>query len=99
MSDQLTEQRLKSLLKDGKPLESNATWLDVLYLWAKWTLGRILVLFQIPGLIKPIEQYDQLTGTYIKVQLVEFYVIVSINGNDFYFNRFTGKYSGSGKGV
>jgi len=81
---------------NGKPAEFNATFKDTLHYFMLAMLGRIMMIFKIPGFIKPMETYDRLTNSYIKVQTTKYYTIISINGKDFYFKRLTGKYDGSG---
>lgn len=55
-----------------------------------------LNLLRAPGFVRPIDIQDELTGAHLKVQITTLYTIITVDGNDFYFERITGKYDGSG---
>jgi hypothetical protein len=76
-----------------------ASWLEKIRGELKQGLGRFLNVLRFPGLVKPLEIHDTLTGTYIQVRVSGFFTVISIDGRDFYFKRLTGKYDGSGMSV
>ena len=81
---------------NSKPAEFKAIFKDNLYYFKLAVLGRIMMRFKIPDFIKPMEIYDRLTNSYLKVKTVKYYTIIYINGKDLYFQRLAGKYDGSG---
>jgi hypothetical protein len=81
----------------GTAPKCEATWFDRLKTEVRWTLGSILNLFRIPGLVKPMRAYDRLTNTQIRIAVNHLFTVISIDGNDYYFRRLDGKYDGSGK--
>jgi hypothetical protein len=74
----------------------DATWIEIgLGLLRQW-LGRALNLAAIPGAIQPMEFDDRLAGQRISTTVGELFVCVSVNGRDYYFNRITGRFDGTG---
>jgi hypothetical protein len=58
-------------------------------------LGNALNLFA-PGFVRPVDCYDQLTRTHLKIEVCTLFTIISVDGRDYYFYRLTGGYDGSG---
>lgn len=70
----------------------------ILVLWEdlKEIFGHLFNFFDIPGFVRKMKIYDDLTDTYIEVRLNVFFAVISVNGKDYYFKRLIGKYDGSG---
>lgn len=63
---------------------------------AKEALGRLLNRLGMPGAVRDTHFQDALTGDQIEVEVGELFTRLSVNGRDYYFNRITGKFDGSG---
>jgi hypothetical protein len=59
-------------------------------------IGRTLNRAGIPGAIQPIEIQDSLAGHHVLVSVGESFVCLSVNGRDYFFNRLTGRFDGTG---
>jgi hypothetical protein len=58
--------------------------------------GRTLSRLNLPGAITNAEIKDNLTGQQISVEVGSLYVRLSIDGRDYYFDRITGRFDGTG---
>jgi hypothetical protein len=58
--------------------------------------GRIMCNLSVPGAIKNAEIKDALTGQQISVVVDALYVRLSVEGRDYYFDRITGRFDGTG---
>jgi hypothetical protein len=58
--------------------------------------GGALNWLRMPGAIRPVEIDDELAGQHISVSVGEMFVCLSVNGRDYYFNRVTGRFDGTG---
>lgn len=90
-------RRLKPLLDSGKPATTGnySLWRRICD-WRNLTLGRLANWLGFPGTVVPMSSYDQLTNTHISVKTGLLFTIISVDGKDFYFRRFSGVYDGSG---
>jgi len=61
-------------------------------------LGRLFNRLHIPGSIAPMNYKDIVTGDAIDVTVSPLFVRLSINGRDYYFDRFNGRFDGTGMG-
>jgi hypothetical protein len=77
---------------------SNATWLDIRIGRIRQWFGRLLNGLNVPGAIKPVDYQDIVTGNHVVVSVGALFVRMSVNGRDYYFNRITGKFDGTGIG-
>jgi hypothetical protein len=50
----------------------------------------------LPGFIRNIEIPDRFTGDFVKVNVGVRYTIITVNNRDYYFNRITGYFAGTG---
>ena len=75
---------------------TDASWWDVMRERLVQQLGRLLRRVGVPGAIQNIELADKHTGQQVSVHVGELYVRLTVNGRDFYFNRFTGHFDGTG---
>jgi hypothetical protein len=64
----------------------------------KFSIAGILNKIKAPGLVREIEYFDELTSQRISVKNQSLYTVISIDGRDFYFNRLSGKFDGTGSG-
>ena len=73
-----------------------ATWLEIQTGRARQWLGRALNKVRAPGAIREMEFKDKLTGQHLVVSVGELFVCISANGRDYYFDRITGRFDGTG---
>ena len=81
-----------------KKVTFGASWWQVLRSRIRTAVGRLLNRRGIPAPIQPIEITDPLTGQTIQVRVGDLFTRLSIDGRDFYFDRITGRYDGTGCG-
>ena len=62
-------------------------------------LGEILNRSRLPGAIAPIQLADLVTGSRIEVSVSAVFTRLSIDGRDYYFDRITGAFDGTGQNV
>jgi hypothetical protein len=62
------------------------------------TVAHLLNRLGCPAAIQPMNYRDGLTGDEIEITLRHSYSVISINGRDFYFDRVTGRFGGTGSG-
>jgi hypothetical protein len=58
--------------------------------------GRALSRLGLPGAIAEVKINDSLTGQQISVDVGPLYVRLTVNQRDYYFNRVTGRFDGTG---
>jgi hypothetical protein len=63
---------------------------------ARERLGALLNRIGVPGAIQPVEVRDKLTGQQVSVSVGELFVRVSVDGRDYYFDRLSGRFDGTG---
>jgi hypothetical protein len=85
-----------SILQMPRQAEAGATWRQK---WASrlreasgWCLNKI----GRPGYIRDVEIDDEATGQCIQVRTGRLFTVISVNGRDYYFDRTTGRYDGTG---
>ena len=59
-------------------------------------LGAFANAIGIPGIVRDTEYRSKATGTRVLVKRGKFFTVVSVNGVDVYFNRFSGTIDGVG---
>jgi hypothetical protein len=84
-----SERVVRSARGDATRLE---IWTGRVRQW----LGRSLNRLSAPGAIREMEFRDQLAGQHIAVSVGELFVCMSVNGRDYYFDRLTGRFDGTG---
>jgi hypothetical protein len=82
--------------RTAHPARGGVTVIDVLKLRARALLGRLANWIGTPGAIAPTEINDAMTGQQITVAVEALLVRLTVNGRDFYFNRMTGRFDGTG---
>ncbi len=64
--------------------------------WIRFLCGRVLNAAGVPGVIVPGSYDAGLTPASVSVVVGPLFTVVSVNGLDVYFDRFTGKIDGIG---
>ena len=91
-------------LGNSRVLEFPRPAVDGAKFWQIWC-GRMWVLLgktanrlRIGGCVQPIVMDDPVTGQHLGIRLGPLFTVVSVDGRDYYFRRFSGKYDGAGTG-
>jgi hypothetical protein len=79
-----------------RPARGGATFIQIIVARCKRSLGIGLNKIGVPGLIKPMSLKDETTGQNIDVSVGDLFVCLSVNGRDYYFDRLTGNFDGTG---
>ena len=82
---------------EPQPLQFNATWFQKKRSRARDAVGRLLNLFKLPAFIRPMKYNDPVTGNDIEITISPTFTRVNVNGRDYYFNRLTGAFDGTGQ--
>lgn len=61
--------------------------------------GRALNRVKIPGAVRDMSLTDELTGQDVSVTVGVLHVRISVDGRDYYFDRLTGHFDGTGSAV
>lgn len=76
------------------------------YTWRRWLRDhltdlayRTLNRLGVPGAVAPMSFRDEATGCTLTVANGHRFTIVTVDGRDFYFDRITGKFDGTGAPV
>jgi hypothetical protein len=80
----------------GRPASGGASVVQVLRGRARELLGRLLNRLGFPGAVRNVHIKDALTGQEIDVHVGALFTRITVNGRDYYFNRTTGKFDGTG---
>jgi hypothetical protein len=79
-----------------RAVEANATRFTIWRLRLPMLLGRLAMACGLPGAMRDTEINDELTKMHVTVRLGVLFTRITVNGRDFYFNRFTGRFDGTG---
>lgn len=85
--------------RTSHPARAGATALDIAKGRLREWIGAVANRVGVPGAIQPTEIKDQATGQHIAVTVSALFVRLRVNGRDFYFDRVTGRFDGTGSGV
>jgi hypothetical protein len=80
----------------SRPARDGATTIDIARSRVKAGVGRLLNKMRVPAAIQPVEIVDKVTNQHVVVAVDELFVTVSIDGRDYYFDRITGRFDGTG---
>jgi len=83
----------------GRPAAAAATWLDRANGRVREYAGRIAMRLGLPGAIRDTEIRDALTGQELLVRVSPWFVKVCVDGRDYYFDRLTGRFAGTGAAI
>jgi hypothetical protein len=61
-------------------------------------LGAALKWLRLPGAISEANIQDPVTGDRVEIRIGNLYTRLSLNGRDYYFDRVSGRYDGTGMG-
>jgi len=59
-------------------------------------VGRVANLARLPGVVRPFERVDAVTGQRVSVRVDPLFVVLSVVGGAFYIDRLTGRPGGTG---
>jgi hypothetical protein len=82
--------------RTGRPARGGASAGEILSSRIRRWFGRALNLVKIPGAIQSVEIDDSVAGHHIAVMVGDLFIRLSVNGRDYYFNRLTGRFDGTG---
>jgi hypothetical protein len=82
--------------RTGHPAREGATVFDVARSRIRTTVGRMANRLGLPGTIRVVDIHDATAGHRVTVTIGVNVLRLTVNGRDFYFDRLTGRYEGSG---
>lgn len=85
-------------IQEGYPPVFGATRWDIFRTRLAARLNNFLNKTGIPGAIQPFSWNDPVTGNMVIVTVKGGYTRLSVNGRDYYFDRITGSFDGTGMG-
>lgn len=77
-------------------VRDDATSLDIALSRLRAGIGRMLNRLGAPAVIQPMEVTDEITKQHVAVAVDDLFVRVSVDGRDYYFDRLTGRFDGTG---
>jgi hypothetical protein len=80
----------------SRPARDGATVIDIARSRVRAGVGRLLNKLRVPAAIQPIEITDEVTKQHVAVTVDDLFVRISIDGRDYYFDRVTGRFDGTG---
>ena len=80
--------------QDGIP---STRW-NRLFLRAQLWIGALAKRHHIPGIVQPVLVEDEVTGQRLAISVGPLLTCISVDGRDYYFDRFTGRFDGTGSG-
>jgi len=91
-----TSERISAFSESST--EASASIWEILRGRVKEMVGRVLRFASVPGAIRESRIEDSLTGQEIEIRVGLLFTRISVNGRDYYFNRLTGRFDGTGMG-
>ena len=82
----------------ARPAVSGASRANIVMARGKIALGKLLNRFHAPGAVQPFMYKDSFTRDIIEVRIGVLFTVFSVNGRDYYFDRLTGRFDGTGQG-
>ncbi|MGE3108646.1 MAG: hypothetical protein AB7O77_09900 [Phycisphaerales bacterium] len=82
-----------------KPALANASLLQKWKLRFRERFGKTLTGIGVPGAVAPFDHTDPATKQTIRVSVGPLFTRLSVNERDYYFDRLTGKFDGTGSAV
>jgi hypothetical protein len=83
-------ERVAHAARDG------ATVIDIARSRMRAGVGRLLNKLRVPAAIQPVEITDEVTMRQVAVTVDDLFVRISVDGRDYYFDRMTGRFDGTG---
>ncbi len=84
--------------KPELPASMGATRVQILRGRIREAAGRLMTTLRAPGAIRDTEIDDTLTGQNIRIRVGHSFTRITINGRDYYFDRLSGRFDGTGCG-
>ena len=84
--------------QSGHPTVMGATRTQILVSRLREMVCRWMTRIGIPGFVGDIKVSDELTGQELEIKTGVLFTRITINGRDYYFDRITGKFDGTGMG-
>lgn len=85
-----------STASTGNPTAGRATMWQIWRTELRILVHRLVNRIGMPGCIAEFDHEDALTGQHIQVRNGIFFTVLSVNGRDYYFRRFSGSFDGTG---
>jgi hypothetical protein len=79
-----------------RAVRDGATKIDIARSRVRAGFGRLLNKMGAPAAIRPVEIVDNITNQRVAVAVDDLFVTVSVDGRDYYFDRITGRFDGTG---
>lgn len=83
----------------GRPAHVGATWLSTARFRLIQAIGAALNWIGAPGAVQPMALDDAVSGLSVSVTVSALYTKIKVNGRDFYFDRMTGRFDGTGSAL
>ena len=83
----------------GHPTIQGATKWQIAKGRLRLALGIVLNKLRAPGAIREVSHYDPVVESLIEVSVGPLFTRISVNGRDYYFDRVTGCFGGTGRGI
>jgi hypothetical protein len=87
-----------ALPRQEAPAKDGASTLQIYFGRIREWIGRLFNMLGAPGAVGPTEIVDQLTNRHIRITVGSLFTKISVDGRDYFFNRMSGRYDGSGSG-
>jgi hypothetical protein len=91
-----TKNVLRPDFVSHRPTWATATRFDTARSRIRMFLGLCLGQLAIPGVVRDTDIQDRVTGDHVSVRVGPLFTVLSVNGRDYYFDRITGGFDGSG---
>src|SRR5215472_15581101 len=92
-----TNPKIVTLPVRAKGMDKTPVW-QIAVERAKEALGRMMRSAHVPGFVKDVTYQDPLTGHHIEIRANVLFTRISVDGRDYYFSRFSGRFDGTGMG-
>ncbi len=94
--EEIEHRRQRATIQFPRPAETGATHWQIWHSRMVVAVGRLLAWFRVPGGVRNTDIADEVSGYNISVRIGPLFTCITVNGRNFYFNRFTGKFDGAG---
>lgn len=81
-----------------RPTTTGATQIDIWSGRLRELLGYMANRIGLPGIVRPCEIKDAVTGQTISIRTGSLFTVIQVNGRDYYFRRASGRFDGTGLG-
>lgn len=81
------------------PATSGASWVSRTWSRIMLLMGSCMNKMGFPGAIQNVCIYDSLSQQHVEVHVGVLFTKLTVNGRDYYFSRYSGKFNGTGSGA